>query len=68
MTRCSRLRRRSIMNVRQQRATNLISKGKKKKHYSRIEYLCESIHPKKKIVSFKDLLCYDNQQKFKDKL
>ena len=56
------------MNVRQQRATNLISKGKKKKHYSRIEYLCESIHPKKKIVSFKDLLCYDNQQKFKDKL
>ena len=40
----------------------------KKKHYSRIEYLCESIHPKKKIVSFKDLLCYDNQQKFKDKL
>ena len=38
-------------------------KKKKKTPFKNRIFVQENIHPKKKIVSSKDLLCHDNQQK-----
>ena len=50
------------------RAKNSISKRqkKKKKLFNNQIFVQEIIHPKKKIVSFKNLLCCDNKKRVKD--
>ena len=49
-----------------QRAKNSISKRKKKIPFKNQIFVQEIIHPKKKIVSFKNLLCCDNKKRVKD--